>query len=132
MNICSTGDEDLVIFLMFQSLGLRHVSAAKSTRPSNLKMIGFGLFKVTADSVLTSAVTIFVGTVVNRAMIAAELYPILMRLDSRMTFLENNLTMNAARLESRMTFLENKVSNLTTQISSLRTEIYDKFMKKWW
>ena len=95
-------------------------------------MIGFGLFKVTADSVLTSAVTIFVGTVVNRAMIAAELYPILMRLDSRMTFLENNLTMNAARLESRMTFLENKVSNLTTQISSLRTEIYDKFMKKWW
>ena len=132
MNICSTGDEDLVIFLMFQSLGLRHVSAAKSTRPSNLKMIGFGLFMVTADSVLTSAVTIFVGTVVNRAMIAAELYPILMRLDSRMTFLENNLTMNAARLESRMTFLENKVSNLTTQISSLRTEIYDKFMKKWW
>ena len=113
-------------------------------------MIGFGLFMVTADSVLTSAVTIFVGTVVNRAMIAAELYPILMRLDSRMTFLENNLTMNAARLESRMTFLENnltmnaarlesrmtflenKVSNLTTQISSLRTEIYDKFMKKWW
>ena len=109
-------------------------------------MIGFGLFKVTADSVLTSAVTIFVGTVVNRAMIAAELYPILMRLDSRMTFLENNLTMNAAelypilmRLESRMTFVENnltnlktQVSNLTTQVSSLRTEIYDKFMKKWW
>jgi hypothetical protein len=94
---------------MFQSLGPRRVSAAKRTRlePSNFQMIGFGPFNFSADAILNSVVTIFVVVFLTRAMIAAELLPILLR-------------------------IENNASALQTQVTDLRTEIFDKFVRRWW
>jgi hypothetical protein len=101
---------------MFQSLGPRRVSAAKRTRlePSNFQMIGSGPFNFSSDAILTSVVTIFVAVFLTRAMIAAELLPMLSRIEN-----------NASALQTQITALQ-------TQVTDLRTEIFDKFVQRWW